>query len=75
MKHICCLCWNKSFVKLTLISPGSFGGFKLAHFWGFQWGNAFFPKVIPGYTADKVFTSKYQHMLEDDLALKLKSNS
>lgn len=49
-------------------------GFKLAHFWGFQWGNAFFPKVVPGYAADSVFTSKYKRRLEDDLALILFSD-
>lgn len=42
-------------------------GFKLVHYWGFQWGNRFFPEVIPGYVPDLRFTSKYAHMLEQDL--------
>lgn len=46
-------------------------GFKLVHYWGFLWGNEFFPKVIPGYVADTVFTSKYMHMLERDLGIRL----
>jgi len=46
-------------------------GFKLAHLWGFQWGNAFFPKVIPGYSPDLVFTSKYIGMVSNDLGLSI----
>ncbi len=46
-------------------------GFKLAHYWGFQWGNRFFPEVIPGYVPDPRFTSKYTHMLEQDLGMRL----
>ena len=42
-------------------------GFKLAHLWGFQWGNVFFPEVIPGYVPDIHFTFKYRHMVEQDL--------
>lgn len=44
-------------------------GFKLVHYWGFLWGNEFFPKVVPGYAADTVFTAKYMHMLEHDLGI------
>lgn len=44
-------------------------GFKLVHYWGFLWGNEFFPKVVPGYAADTVFTAKYTHMLEHDLGI------
>lgn len=46
-------------------------GFKLAHLWGFQWGNAFFPKVIPGYSPDLVFTSKYIRMVSNDVGLSI----
>ena len=46
-------------------------GFKLVHYWGFLWGNEFFPKVIPGYAVDTVFTAKYMHMLERDLGIRL----
>ena len=46
-------------------------GFKLVHYWGFLWGNDFFPKVVPGYAADTVFTAKYMHMLERDLGIRL----
>lgn len=44
-------------------------GFKLAHYWGFQWGNTFFQEVIPGYLPDIHFTAKYMHMLEQDLGM------
>lgn len=46
-------------------------GFKLVHYWGFQWGDAFFPKVVPGYVPDTRFTAKYAHMLEHDLDMLL----
>ena len=38
-------------------------GFKLGHLWGFQRGNAFFPMVLPGYSPDWAFTSKYIQMV------------
>lgn len=44
-------------------------GFKLGHLWGFQRGNAFFPKVIPGYSPDLVFTSKYIRMVSNEVEL------
>lgn len=44
-------------------------GFKLGHLWGVQWGNAFFPKVIPGYSPDLVFTSKYIRMVSNEVEL------
>ena len=43
-------------------------GFKLAHYWGFQFANRFLPGVIPGYAPDPFFTAKYRRMLEQDLA-------
>lgn len=42
-------------------------GFKLAHLWGFQRGNAYFPEVIPGYTQDMVLTARYARMVRTDL--------
>ena len=42
-------------------------GFKLGHLWGFQWGNAFFPKVIPGFTPDTAFAIKYARMVSVDI--------
>lgn len=42
-------------------------GFKLAHLWGFQRGNAYFPEVIPGYTQDTAFTARYARMVRTDL--------
>lgn len=44
-------------------------GFKLAHLWGFQRGNAFFPIVLPGYSPDWAFTSKYIQMVSKDIGL------
>ena len=44
-------------------------GFKLGHLWGFQWGNTFFPMVVPGYSPDWAFTSKYTQMVSKDIGL------
>ena len=44
-------------------------GFKLGHRGGFQWGNAFFPMVLPGYSPDWAFTSKYIQMVSKDIGL------
>ena len=44
-------------------------GFKIAHYWGFLWGNAFYSQVIPGYAPDSSFTSQYAHMIERDLGI------
>lgn len=38
-------------------------GFKLAHLWGFLWGNAFFSEVVPGYTLDTALTARYAQMM------------
>ena len=46
-------------------------GFKLGHLWGFQWGNAFFPMVVPGYSPDWAFTSKYIQMVSKDIGLSI----
>lgn len=44
-------------------------GFKIVHYWGFLWGNAFYSQVIPGYAPDSSFTSQYAHMIERDLGI------
>ena len=44
-------------------------GFKIVHYWGFLWGNAFYSQVIPGYAPDSSFTSQYAHMIERDLGM------
>ena len=44
-------------------------GFKLGHLWGFQRGNTFFPMVLPGYSPDWAFTSKYIQMVSKDISL------
>ena len=44
-------------------------GFKIVHYWGFLWGNTFYPKTIPGYVPDISFTSQYAHMIERDLGM------
>lgn len=46
-------------------------GFKLVHYWGFQFANRFLPDVIPGYAPDTFFTAKYRRMLEQDLAFEV----
>ena len=46
-------------------------GFKLWHLWGFQWGNAFFPMVVPGYSPDWAFTSKYIQMVSKGIGLSI----
>lgn len=46
-------------------------GFKLGHLWGFQRGNAFFPMVLPGYSPDWAFTSKYIQMVSKDIGLSI----
>ena len=44
-------------------------GYKLAHYMGFLFGNQFFPKVIPGYTEDRVCTFLYTGMMADVLEM------
>ena len=47
-------------------------GFKLAHLWGFLWGNAFFPEVIPGYTPDTALTARYAQMVRMDIGFPIR---
>ncbi len=48
-------------------------GYKLAHYLGFRFGEAFFPGVIPGYVCSCVHTNQYQMALEAYLQLDLSS--
>ena len=44
---------QEALAELVNFKPHAYletAGFKLAHLWGFLWGNAFFPEVVPGYT-------------------------
>ena len=47
-------------------------GFKLAHLWGFLWGNAFFPEVVPGYTPDTALTARYVQMASMDIGFPIR---
>lgn len=48
-------------------------GPKLAHYYGFIYGNAFLPSIEPGYHANRSFTNQYcamvKHYLEIDLPI------
>ena len=48
-------------------------GYKLAHYIGFVSGNRFLPKVVPGYTADEVTTSRYSGMLREVLQMEIEN--
>ena len=45
---------------------------KLAHLWGFLWGNAFFPEVVPGYTPDTALTARYVQMASMDIGFPIR---
>jgi hypothetical protein len=47
-------------------------GFKLAHLWGFLWGNAFFQEVVPGYTPDTALTARYAQMVSMDIVFPIR---
>ena len=57
---------QEALAELVNFKPHAYletAGFKLAHLWGFLWGNAFFPEVVPGYTPDTLSqpgTSKWR---------------
>ena len=38
-------------------------GYKLAHYWGFRYGDDLLPKVVPGYIPDFAVTSNYRRMM------------
>ena len=44
--------------------------YKLAHYYGFRFGDSFLPRVVPGYFSDGVTTIIYGRMLQEDLNLK-----
>mgnify|MGYP003209624540 CR=1 FL=1 len=43
-----------------------------AHLWGFLWGNAFFPEVVPGYTPDTALTARYVQMASMDIGFPIR---
>ena len=47
-------------------------GPKLAHYYGYMFGNQLFPRIIPGYSEDLHFTFQYQHMLDTYLGISIK---
>ena len=42
-------------------------GYKLAHYWGFRYGDDLLPKVVPGYVPDLAVTVAYRRMVRDYL--------
>lgn len=38
---------------------------KLAHYWGYLLGNELLPRIVPGYHADTMLTTRYRMMLSD----------
>lgn len=46
-------------------------GPKLAHYYGYLFGNQLLPRIIPGYHADPALTAQYRQMLEDYLGKRL----
>lgn len=40
-------------------------GAKLAHYYGYLFGNSLLPQVVPGYHPDQRLTARYSAMLED----------
>ena len=44
--------------------------YKLAHYYGFRFGDSFLPIVVPGYFSDGATTIIYGRMLQEDLNLK-----
>lgn len=44
--------------------------YKLAHYYGFRFGDSFLPRVVPGYSSDGATTIIYGRMLQEDLNLK-----
>ena len=47
-------------------------GPKLAHYYGYLFGNYLFPRIIPGYGANMLLTLQYQHMLENYFGISIK---
>ena len=42
-------------------------GYKLAHYWGFRYGDDLLPTVVPGYIPDLAVTTTYRWMLQNYL--------
>lgn len=42
-------------------------GYKLAHFWGFRYGDDLLPQVVPGYVPDSALTGTYRRMVREYL--------
>ena len=42
-------------------------GYKLAHYWGFRYGDDLLPKVVPGYVPDLAVTTNCRRMVRDYL--------
>lgn len=42
-------------------------GYKLAHYWGFRYGDDLLPRVMPGYVPDLAVTVAYRRMVRDYL--------
>lgn len=66
---------QEALAELVNLSPHAYletVGFKLAHLWGFLWGNAFFPEVVPGYTPDTALTARYVQMASMDIGFPIR---
>lgn len=42
-------------------------GYKLAHYWGFRYGNELLPGVVPGYVPDAALSAAYRRMVREYL--------
>ena len=56
---------------ITYVSQLETVGPKLAHYYGYLFGNEFLYRVVPGYHPDAVQTLQYRSMLEEFLGKKL----
>lgn len=66
---------QEALAELVNFKPHAYletAGFKLAHLWGFLWGNAFFPEVVPGYTPDTALTARYVQMASMDIGFPIR---
>ena len=66
---------HEALAELVNFKPHAYletAGFKLAHLWGFLWGNAFFPEVVPGYTPDTALTARYVQMASMDIGFPIR---
>ena len=66
---------QEALAELVNFKPHAYletAGFKLAHLWGFLWGNAFFPEVVPGYTPDTALTARHVQMASMDIGFPIR---